>query len=94
MKHRTNQARADRKARKLTELITKRHNDQKKQIHTNFSEKSGYAAIMASIRLKTSVQTIRQAHPGRDIARIQLMPKILWYTGTYIRAEHGDFASA
>jgi len=83
MKHRTNQARAERKARKLTELITKRRDDQKKQIHTNFSEKPGYAAIMASVRLKTSVQTIRQAHPGRDIERIYLMPKIMWSNGTY-----------
>ena len=81
MKHRTNQARAERKARKLTELIKHNKELKAKQIHTTFHEKPGYAAIMAMVHLKTSIQTIRQAHPGRDISRIQLMPKILWTTG-------------
>ncbi len=94
MKHRTNQQRVERKARKLTELIKHNKELKAKQIHTTYHEKPGYAAIMSMVRQKTSVQTIRNAHPGRDIARIQLMPKMIWNTGTYIRAEHGDFASA
>ncbi len=94
MKHRTNRQRAERKARKLTELMAKTKASTKKQIHTTFHEKPGYASIIAMVKLKTSVQTIRAAHPGRGIARIQLFPKILWNTGTYIRADHGDFASA
>lgn len=88
MKHRTNQQRVARKERKLTELqaaIATRP----KQIHTTYHSNPGYAEIMGQVRLKTSIQTIRPAHPGRDIARIQLFPKILWSSGTYIKSEHG-----
>ena len=94
MKHRTNQARAERKTRKLTELMTKRHDDQKKQIHTTFHEKPSYAAIMSSVRQKTSLLTIRAAHAARDITKIVLFPRILWSEGTYIRAKHGELKSS
>jgi hypothetical protein len=94
MKHRTNIQRAERKTRKLTELMAKREASKNKQIHTTHHEKPGYSAIIAQVRLKTSVQTIQAAHPGRKIERIQLMPRILWSEGTYKTKEHGRLKSA
>jgi len=93
MKHRTNQARAERKNIKAIARSKKLDADQAKQIHTAYHSKPSYAAIMNSIRQKTSVITIRNAHARLNISRIKLFPKILWTTGTYILAKHGKLSS-
>ena len=92
MKHRTNRQRAERKLRKATELQAKT-DAQPKQIHTSWHSNPGYEDIMRSIRQKTSVITILNAHARRGIKKIMLFPRLLWTNGTYNRKEHGKFKS-
>ena len=88
MKFRTNRQRAERKLDKAMALKAAIAAEPK-QIHTTYHSKAGYSEIITSIRAKTSLITILNAHTREGIAKIMLYPRLLWSRGTYRLKEHG-----